>query len=95
MLIGILVMEWDERRGVDIIIKYPDALQVSEKTLMQIVSTHEYDCEPGTVSVAIGGMNVVSYYSGAEKASIFYSSYRPMKIPMSMKMDSQTFPATC
>lgn len=40
---------------------------MSDKALMQVISTHEYDSEPGTVSMAIGGMNVVSYYSGALK----------------------------
>ncbi len=68
MPIGLIVMNWDERKGAQIITKYPAEVELSEKALMQIYSAHEYDSEPGTVSLAIGGMNALSYFSGAEKA---------------------------
>ncbi len=69
MPMGLIVMLWNERKGAEVIAKYPAEFQVSEKSLMQIVSTHEYDSEPGTLSMALGAMNAVSYYAGSERGT--------------------------
>jgi len=45
MPVGIVVMKWDERVGTEILAKYPDELSITDKTLMQVYSTHEYSGE--------------------------------------------------
>ncbi len=62
-----LVMRWNERVGAELVAKYPDEVQITDKTLMQVYSTHEYTGEAGMVSVMIGALNVASYYTGPEK----------------------------
>lgn len=66
MPIGMIIMRWDERVGAEICINYPPDVQISEKTLMQVYSTHEYSGEAGLVSLTVGPLNVASYYTGPE-----------------------------
>ncbi|HMF33199.1 MAG TPA: hypothetical protein VKK79_17370 [Candidatus Lokiarchaeia archaeon] len=68
MPIGILIMQWDERGGVTIIGQYPENLQFSEKTLMQVYSTHEYSGALGMISLTVGNTNIASYYFSKEKS---------------------------
>ena len=67
MPIGILTLEWDDRLGVQITAKYPEELTISEPTLIQIYSTHEYTGEAGMISLMVGSLNIASYYTGADK----------------------------
>jgi len=67
MPIGLVVMRWDERVGTEILAKYPDEITITDKTLMQVYSTHEYSGESGMISLMIGSLNVASYYTGPEK----------------------------
>jgi len=67
MPIGMVVMRWNERVGAELVAKYPEEVNISDKTLMQIYSTHEYTGEAGMISAMIGALNVASYYTGAEK----------------------------
>ncbi|MHA1933449.1 MAG: hypothetical protein ACW96X_12970, partial [Promethearchaeota archaeon] len=64
--IGLVVMKWDERIGTEILAKYPEEALVSEKTLMQIYSTHEYSGDKGIITLSAGILNIISYYSGPE-----------------------------
>ncbi|MHA2184239.1 MAG: hypothetical protein ACXAAI_04490, partial [Promethearchaeota archaeon] len=64
--LGLIFMKWDERVGTEILAKYPEETVISEKTLMQIYSTHEYSGEKGVVTLSAGSLNIVSYYSGPE-----------------------------
>ena len=66
--IGLLLMEWDERIGTKILVKYPEETQVSEKTLMQVYSTHEYSGEKGIINLTTGLLNILSYYTGPESS---------------------------
>ncbi|MFX0083749.1 MAG: hypothetical protein ACFE94_18515, partial [Candidatus Hodarchaeota archaeon] len=66
--LGLILMKWDERIGSEIMAKYPEDLNVSDKTLMQIYGTHEYSGEKGLVSLIRGNLNVLSYYTGPESA---------------------------
>jgi len=66
MPIGLLIMKWNERSGVDILHKHPKDIVISDKTLMQIYSTHEYTSEAGLVSMNVGALNIGSYYTGQE-----------------------------
>ena len=67
MPVGLLVMKWDERVGTEILARYPEEISVTDKTLMQVYSTHEYSGEAGMVSLMVGSLNIASYYTGPEK----------------------------
>lgn len=66
MPVGLVIMRWDERVGTQIIAKYPEEVSITDKTLMQVYSTHEYTGEPGMVSLMVGSLNVASYYTGPD-----------------------------
>ncbi|MFX1597097.1 MAG: hypothetical protein ACFFBK_13655, partial [Promethearchaeota archaeon] len=65
---GLLLMQWDEKLGTKVLVKYPDNLNVSEKTLLQIYGTHEYSGEKGLVNLTVGSTNILSYYTGPEQS---------------------------
>ncbi|MFX1479572.1 MAG: LamG-like jellyroll fold domain-containing protein [Promethearchaeota archaeon] len=64
--LGMVFMRWDERIGAEILNKYPEEVVISEKTLMQIYSTHEYSGEQGVITLSAGALNIISYYTGPE-----------------------------
>jgi hypothetical protein len=66
MPIGMIIMKWDERTGAETLAKYPDELNVTPKTLMQVYSTHEYAQEAGMISMMVGASTIASYYTGSE-----------------------------
>ncbi|MFX1455874.1 MAG: DUF2341 domain-containing protein [Promethearchaeota archaeon] len=65
--LGLILMKWDERIGTEIIVNYPAEIKISEKTLMQIYSTHEYSGEKGVITLTAEAANIISYYSGPEE----------------------------
>ncbi len=65
--LGLILMKWDERIGTEIIVRYPAEIKISEKTLMQIYSTHEYSGERGVITLTAEAANIISYYSGPEE----------------------------
>ncbi|MFX0105860.1 MAG: hypothetical protein ACFE75_10235 [Candidatus Hodarchaeota archaeon] len=67
MPIGLVVMRWDERIGTEILTRYPEEINVSDRTLIQVYSTHEYSGESGMISLMIGSLNIASYYTGPDK----------------------------
>ena len=71
MPVGLAIMKWDERIGVDVLARYPEDITITDKTLMQIYSTHEYTGEQGMISLTVGSLNVASYYTGAEVGIYF------------------------
>ncbi|MBN2157206.1 MAG: hypothetical protein JW776_14270 [Candidatus Lokiarchaeota archaeon] len=66
MPIGIVLMRWDERIGAETLAKYPEELLVTDKTLMQVYSTHEYNQEAGMISLMAGASTIASYFSGPD-----------------------------
>ena len=68
MPVGIVVMRWEERVGTEVLAKYPEEIDITDKTLMQVYSTHEYSGEPGMISLMVGSLNIASYYTGPEKS---------------------------
>ncbi|NHJ25186.1 MAG: hypothetical protein EAX89_11455, partial [Candidatus Lokiarchaeota archaeon] len=64
--LGLVLMKWDDRIGTDILVKYPEDIKISKKTLMQVYSTHEYSGEKGVITLTVEGLHILSYYSGAE-----------------------------
>ncbi|MHA2180487.1 MAG: hypothetical protein ACXAAH_03595 [Promethearchaeota archaeon] len=67
MPIGLVIMKWDDRAGTEILARYPEEIVLTEKTLMQVYSTHEYSGESGMISLMIGSLNIASYYTGPKK----------------------------
>ena len=67
MPVGLVVMKWNERVGTEILAKYPEEIIITDKTLMQVYSTHEYSGESGMISLMVGSLNIASYYTGPEK----------------------------
>ena len=67
MPVGLVVMRWDERVGTEILAKHPEEIVITDKTLMQVYSTHEYSGESGMISLMVGSLNIASYYTGPEK----------------------------
>ena len=67
MPVGLVVMRWNERIGTEVLVKYPDEINITDKTLMQVYSTHEYSGESGMISLMVGSLNIASYYTGSEK----------------------------
>jgi len=67
MPVGLVVMRWDERVGTEILAKHPEEVVITDKTLMQVYSTHEYSGESGMISLMVGSLNIASYYTGPEK----------------------------
>ncbi len=64
---GLILMRWNERVGTEIVVQYPEGIEITKKTLMQIYGTHEYTGESGAVNLMAGNSNILSYYTGAEK----------------------------
>ncbi len=64
---GLLLMKWDERIGTELLAKYPEDIELSRKTLMQIYGAHEYTGESGMVNLIVTNLNLASYYAGPEK----------------------------
>ena len=60
------IMKWDDRRGTVIESKYPEEIEITDRTLMQIYSSHEYSSEAGVISLFVGPLNIMSYYGGPE-----------------------------
>jgi hypothetical protein len=68
MALGLVIMKWDERVGAELIARYPDEIDLQDKTMMQIYSTHEYTGEAGMISMTVGSINIASFYTGPESA---------------------------
>ena len=68
MPVGLVIMRWDERTGTDVLAKYPEEISITDKTLMQVYSTHEYSGDMGMISLMVGSLNIASYYTGADKS---------------------------
>lgn len=84
MVKGLILMRWDERSGVEILVKHPETNEINavkETTLMQVYSQHEYSGESGMISLTVGPMNLISYYSGPR-----YSLY------LVLILDSEDYP---
>jgi len=66
MPVGLVIMHFDNRRGTEVVAKYPEEIQLTEKTQMQIISAHEYSAESGLISLMVGPLNIASYYTGSD-----------------------------
>ncbi|MFW9877445.1 MAG: hypothetical protein ACFFG0_30535, partial [Candidatus Thorarchaeota archaeon] len=64
--VGLVLMKWNVRVGTEILAKYPDETEISERTLMQLYSAHEYSGEKGVITLTAGLLNILSYYTGPD-----------------------------
>lgn len=64
MPIGLIFMKWNELAGNEVLAKYPDDIEINDRTLMQVFNTHEYIGERGMISLMVGQTNIASYYTG-------------------------------
>ncbi len=63
---GLVVVKWDGETGAEIIAEYPKEINVTDKIIMQVISSHEYIGEAGILSLMVDTSNIVSYYTGPE-----------------------------
>ena len=68
MPLGLAVMHWDDRIGVEVLAGYPPETSIQENTLMQIYSQHEFSGDAGMVTLTAGAVNLASYYTGLESS---------------------------
>lgn len=61
---GLIVLKFDNRSGISIKAKFPEEdLKITDGTIMNIFSLHEFSKQPGTVSLTVGDINIVTYYT--------------------------------
>lgn len=66
MPIGLIFMKWNEITGNEILTKYPEEVEITERNLMQIFDTHDFSGEKGLISLMVGSLNIISWYSGPD-----------------------------
>ncbi len=60
-------MRYDNKRGISIEAKYPnEELKVTDGTLMNIFSLHEFSKQDGIASLTVGDVNITTYYTGED-----------------------------
>ncbi|TFG19448.1 MAG: hypothetical protein EU533_06795, partial [Promethearchaeota archaeon] len=64
---GLLVLQWNERSGMEILAKYPEEIgeKVTQETLLHIVNMHAFDEQAGIIGLTTEFVNYASYYCGA------------------------------
>ena len=64
---GLIVMRYDNKNGISIEAKYPNEdLNVTDGTLMNVFSLHEFSEQDGVASLTVGDVNIVTYYTGED-----------------------------
>ena len=66
MPIGLIFMKWNEITGNEILTKYPEEVEINQRNLMQIFDTHDFSGEKGLISLMVGSLNIISWYSGPD-----------------------------
>ena len=64
---GLMIMRYDNKSGISIEAKYPnEELDVTDGTLMNIFSLHEFSEQDGIASLTVGEINIATYYTGED-----------------------------
>ncbi|MHA1915089.1 MAG: hypothetical protein ACW986_05540 [Promethearchaeota archaeon] len=64
---GLVVLKFDNRSGISIKAKFPEEeLNITDGTIMNIFSLHEFSEQGGISSLMVGDINIVTYYTGEE-----------------------------
>jgi hypothetical protein len=66
MPLGLIFMKWNQIMGSEILAKYPAKVEIPDKNLIQIFDTHDLNGQRGLISLMVGTIKVISYYSGPE-----------------------------
>ncbi|MFX1259602.1 MAG: hypothetical protein ACFFAN_17245 [Promethearchaeota archaeon] len=66
MPLGLIFMKWNDLTGNEILAKIPEDLDINDRILMQIFEIHDRGGEKGIISLRVGSINSISYYSGLE-----------------------------
>ena len=60
-------MRYDNKSGISVKAKYPgEGLDVTDGTLMNIFSLHEFSKQDGVASLTVGEINITTYYTGVD-----------------------------
>ena len=60
-------MKYNNKSGISIKAKYPnEKLNITDGTLMNILSLHEFSKEDGITGMMLGEINILTYYSGED-----------------------------
>ncbi len=56
---GLLIMQWNDRSGIEVIDQYPEAIEekISTKTLLQIYNMHQYSRKKGVAWLNLESIN--------------------------------------
>ena len=61
-------MRYDNKSGISIEATYPnEELGITDRTLMNIFSLHEFSKQDGIASLTVGEINITTYYTGEDK----------------------------
>lgn len=64
---GLIIMKYDYKSGIDIKARYPEEeLNITEDTLMNIFSLHEFSKQAGIACLSVGKINIATYYTGED-----------------------------
>lgn len=66
MPVGLIFTRWNELAGNEILAKFPEDIDINNRTLMQVFNTHEYTGERGMISLMVGQTHIASYYTGTD-----------------------------
>ena len=88
-------MRYNNKSKISIEAKYPNEdLNVTDGTLMNIFSLHEFNEQYGVVSLTVGDVNIVTYYTGESMDYYFILilnlSENPEEFEEGLKKISQT-----
>ena len=73
---GIVIIQWDDEIGANLLSKYPKTLEITEKALLNIYTNHRLNnVKPGFASLNLPDMKILSFFSGMGKEFILASNY--------------------
>jgi len=73
---GIIIIQWDDEIGANLLAKFPENLKISSRTLLNIYTNHRLNnTKPGFATLNLPDMKVLSFFSGMGKEFIVASNY--------------------
>ena len=64
---SLIVMKYNDRSGIDIKANFPqEKLDITNGTLMNLFSLHEFSKQAGISSITVGDINISTYYTGVD-----------------------------
>ena len=96
MPVGLILMKWDERVATEILFKYPEDgdFEISDKTLLHLLNLHGFSEKPGISTLSVKRINLITYYSGAEKGHYVILVLNILEDPDEFEEDYEHFAQT-